>query len=120
VSSNSVILLDVKTFSDPSPNEFARQCARKAYAKQAAYYSDGYEKASGKSVRAFIFLAVGNEWPYAAAAMMLDEESLEAGRRHYKRNLRTYAECVNTNTWPGFSSGITLIRLPQWALNTEE
>ncbi|WP_250518628.1 PD-(D/E)XK nuclease-like domain-containing protein [Caballeronia sp. ATUFL_M1_KS5A] len=120
VSSDSVILLDVKTFSDPSPNEFARQCARKAYAKQAAFYSDGYEKASGKTVRAFIFLAVGNEWPYAASAMMLDEESLEAGRRQYKRNLRTYAECMKTNTWPGFSNGITLIRLPQWALTTEE
>lgn len=120
VDADSVILLDVKTFSDPSPNEFARQCARKAYAKQAAYYSDGYEKASGKSVRAFIFLAVGNEWPFAAAAMMLDEESLDAGRRHYKRNLRTYAECLKTNTWPGFSNGITLIRLPQWALTTEE
>ncbi|WP_250533952.1 PD-(D/E)XK nuclease-like domain-containing protein [Caballeronia sp. AZ10_KS36] len=119
-TSDSVILLDVKTFSDPSPNEFARQCGRKAYAKQAALYTDGYEKASGKTVRGFIFLAVGNEWPYAAAAMMLDEDSLEAGRRHYKRNLRTYAECVKTNTWPGFSDGITLIRLPQWALTNEE
>lgn len=118
--SDSVLLLDVKTFSDPSPNEFARQCARKSYAKQAAMYTDGYEKASGKTVRAFIFLAVGNEWPYAASAMMLDEDSLEAGRRHYKRNLRTYAECMSTGQWPGFSNGITLIRLPQWAFNNEE
>lgn len=118
--SDSVLLLDVKTFSDPSPNEFARQCARKSYAKQAAMYTDGYEKASGKTVRAFIFLAVGNEWPYAASAMMLDEDSLEAGRRHYKRNLRTYAECMSTGQWPGFSDGITLIRLPQWAFNNEE
>lgn len=120
VNDDSVILLDVKTFSDPSPNEFARQCARKAYAKQAAYYSDGYERASGKTVRAFIFLAVGNEWPYAASAMMLDEDSLEAGRRHYKRNLRTYAECMRTGHWPGFSNGITLIRLPMWAMQSAE
>lgn len=117
---DSVLLVDLKTFTDPSPKEFARQCARKAYAKQAALYSDGYAAASGKVVRAFIFAAVGNEHPYAAAAMMLDEESLEAGRQHYKRNLRTYAECLRTNTWPGFSTGISIIRLPQWALITEE
>lgn len=120
VDDDSCILLDVKTFTDPSPNEFARQCARKAYAKQASFYTDGYEKASGKTVRAFIFLAVGNEWPYAASAMMLDEDSLEAGRRHYKRNLRTYADCMSTGQWPGFSNGITLIRLPQWALTESE
>lgn len=120
VDDASVILLDVKTFSDPSPNEFARQCARKAYAKQASFYTDGYEKASGKTVRAFIFLAVGNEWPYAASAMMLDEDSLESGRRHYKRNLRTYAECIRTGHWPGFSTGITLIRLPMWAMESAE
>lgn len=113
----SVLLIDLKTFTDPSPKEFARQCGRKFYAKQAAYYSDGYAAASGKVVRAFIFAAVGNEHPYAAAAMMLDEESLEAGRQHYKRNLRTYAECLRTNIWPGFSTGISVIRLPQWALS---
>lgn len=113
----SVLLIDLKTFTDPSPKEFARQCGRKFYAKQAAYYSDGYAAASGKVVRAFIFAAVGNEHPYAAAAMMLDEESLEAGRQHYKRNLRTYAECLRTSTWPGFSTGISVIRLPQWALS---
>ncbi|AET91062.1 Exonuclease VIII, 5' - 3' specific dsDNA exonuclease [Burkholderia sp. YI23] len=120
VDADSVILLDLKTFSDPSPNEFSRQCARKAYAKQASFYTDGYEKASGKTVRAFIFIAVGNEWPYAASAMMLDEESLEAGRRHYKRNLRTYAECMRSGEWPGFSNGITLIRLPMWAMERAE
>lgn len=116
VDDESVVLLDVKTFTDPSPREFARQVARKFYAKQDAFYSDGYAAASGKIVRAFIFVAVSTEYPYAAAAMMLDEDSREVGRQHYKRNLRTYAECKRTGTWPGFSTGITVIRLPQWAL----
>ncbi|HDR9290581.1 TPA: PD-(D/E)XK nuclease-like domain-containing protein, partial [Burkholderia multivorans] len=50
----------------------------------------------------------------------LDEESLESGRTKYRKNLRTYAECMRTNTWPGYSTGIDIIRLPQWALITEE
>lgn len=114
VGDDAVLLIDVKTVSDPSPDEFARQCARKSYAKQAALYSDGYEIASGKKVLGFIFVAVSNEYPYDASATMLDEDSLDAGRRHYQANLQTYAECLRTEKWPGYSSGIHLIRLPNW------
>lgn len=120
VRDDAVLLLDVKTFSSAAPNEFRRQVARKGYDKQAAMYSDGYEAASGKEVLGFIFLAVENEYPYAANAFMLDDESLDSGRQKYRRNLRTYAECVRTNTWPGYSTGIDVIRLPQWALISEE
>jgi exodeoxyribonuclease VIII len=67
-----------------------------------------------------VFVAVETEYPFAANAFMLDEESLEAGRQKYRKNLRTYAECERTNTWPGYSTGIDVIRLPQWALISEE
>lgn len=120
VDESAVILLDVKTFSDASPREFARQCARKSYAKQAAFYADGFSLAADVDVLAFVFVAVETEWPFAANAMMLDDESFEAGRRHYQRNLHTYAECLRTDTWPGYSSDITLIRLPQWAMEAED
>ncbi|WP_261526139.1 PD-(D/E)XK nuclease-like domain-containing protein [Burkholderia multivorans] len=120
VAESAVILLDVKTFSDASPREFARQCGRKSYAKQAAFYTDGFSLAADVDVLAFVFVAVETEWPFAANAMMLDDKSFEAGRRHYQRNLRTYAECLRTDTWPGYSSDITLIRLPQWAMEAED
>lgn len=115
-----VILIDVKTYSIASPNEFRRQVARKFYDKQAAFYSDGYEAASGRRVLGFIFAAVEDSYPWAANAFMLDEDSLESGRQKYRKNLRTYAECVRTNKWPGYSTGIDVIRLPSWALLTEE
>jgi exodeoxyribonuclease VIII len=115
-----VILLDLKTYSIASANEFRRQVARKRYDVQAAFYSDGYSAASGRTVLGFVFVAVETEYPYAANAFMLDDESLESGRAKYRRNLRTYAECERTNTWPGYSTGIDIIRLPQWALITEE
>lgn len=114
------VLLDLKTYSIASPNEFRRQVARKAYDKQAAFYSDGYAAASGRTVLGFIFVAVETEYPFAATPFMLDEDSLESGRQKYRKNLRTYAECERTNTWPGYSTGIDIIRLPQWALITEE
>lgn len=120
VGDDAVILFDVKTYSIASPSEFRRQVARKRYDVQAAYYSDGYEKATGKRVLGFIFGAAETEWPHAANAFMLDDESLESGRQKYRANLRTYAECMRTDKWPGYSTGIDVIRLPQWALITEE
>lgn len=111
-----VILIDVKTCGDASPDEFARQIYRKNYAKQAAFYSDGYEKASGKPVMAFIFAAVEATYPYAAAACMLGEESLDQGRRDYQSDLEVYARCLREDEWPGYS-GVTTVSLPRYAID---
>lgn len=115
-SESGVILLDVKTYSDASPDEFARQIARKRYHVQDAYYSDGYARASGKEVLAFIFVAVETEWPYAASAVMLDDQGRDAGRALYRRDLDTYARCLQANAWPGYGSAIHQVSLPAWAL----
>lgn len=113
---SGVILLDVKTYSDASPDEFTRQIARKRYHVQDAYYSDGYARASGKEVLAFIFVAVETEWPYAASAVMLDEQGRDVGRIAYRRDLDTYARCLQAYEWPGFGNVIHQVSLPAWAL----
>ncbi|MCA8251804.1 PD-(D/E)XK nuclease-like domain-containing protein [Burkholderia sp. AU31624] len=120
LTESSVLLVDVKTFSSAAPDEFRRQAARKRYHVQDAFYSDGYEAASGKEVRAFVFVAVETEWPFAAHAMMLDDMSREQGRADYARNLATYARCDAACEWPGYSKEITLITLPQWAFTNDE
>jgi hypothetical protein len=109
------VLMDLKTYSDASAAQFVRQVARKSYAGQAALYTDGFGKASGLMVHGFVFVAVETEWPHAAACYMLDHESLEAGRRWYRRHLTTYAECLRTGVWPGYSPRIELLTLPRWA-----
>lgn len=116
---SSVILLDVKTCADASPAEFRRQIARKRYEVQDGFYSDGYGIASGKDVLAFVFLAVESGWPYAACALMLDDIGKEQGRRSYRCNLNTYAECRKTGIWPGYSERIEIITLPNWAIKEE-
>lgn len=112
---SGVILLDVKTYSIASPDEFRRQAARKRYHMQDAFYSDGFAQASGKDVLAFVFVVVETEYPYAACAMMLDGSSRDQGRADYARNLATYARCEQTGEWPGYSKEISLISLPAWA-----
>jgi len=116
---SGVILLDVKTYSDASPAEFARQIARKRYHVQDAFYSDGFARASGLDVLAFVFVAVETEWPYAASAVMLDAASKHQGAQQVRRDLNTYAACLSSNEWPGHGTGIHQVSLPSWALTDE-
>lgn len=116
VGDGRVILLDCKTYSDASSREFARQIARKGYQRQDAFYTDGYAQAAGVDVLGFVFLAVETEWPYAAAAYMLDDQSRDAGRAEYRRLLALYAECDRADVWPAYSAAIEPISLPAWAI----
>ena len=120
VGSDGVILLDVKTYSDASPDEFARQAARKRYEVQAAHYTDGYAQASGLNVLAFIFVAIESDYPPAASAVMLDEMSVESGRMKARQNLNTYAQCLKTGEWPGHGAAIHEVSLPRWAQINEQ
>lgn len=111
---SGAILLDVKTYSDASPAEFARQVARKRYHWQAAWYSDGYAIAAGVPVVGFVFVAVETEWPYAACAVMLDEDSLDVARRELRPLVRAYADANASGEWPGYPAQIEQIALPAW------
>lgn len=116
LADNRAILVDVKTCGDASPGEFVRQAARKRYDVQDAFYSEGFGIAAGVEVLAFIFAAVETEYPYAASAVILGDESRAAGQRKFRADLATYAECRAANNWPGFSDQIQIVNLPNWAM----
>lgn len=120
VDASSVILMDVKTYSDASKAAFKRQIENKGYYRQAAHYSDGYELATGLKVRAFIFVAVETSWPFEACALMLDTESLDAGRRENRELLERFAECKRTGVWPGYSERIEIVRLSPRILQPQQ
>ena len=113
---DGVILLDGKTCQDASPEGFSRQVWNMDYWLQAAWYSDGYEKATGKRVHGFVFAAVESAWPHAAAAYMLGDDVLERARAENRRLLDLYAECRRTGVWPGYVNTIQQINLPAWAM----
>jgi exodeoxyribonuclease VIII len=111
-----VILFDLKTTTDAGPQEFPRSIAKWRYHVQAAWYSDGYKLATGRDVLGYVFVAVENEWPHFASAVMVDEDAMAEGRTAYRRNLNTYARCIESGTWPGYSTAIETIALPSWAI----
>ena len=115
-----VILVDVKTCGDARPYEFARMIAKHRYHVQAAWYSDGYAKASGRKVLGFLFASVEMSYPHVASAIMLDEKSVEQGRVECRRDLDLYAECKTSGEWPGIGKEVHVVSLPSWAFDDED
>lgn len=117
------VLVDLKSTMDASYTGFGKACANYRYNVQAAYYLDGWFRASdrplGGTARAFVFAAVEKEPPYAVACYRLDAEEIEAGREMYRRDLDLYAQCHAENQWPGYDESIRVLRMPPWGLRAD-
>ena len=114
-ASDDVVLIDLKTAQEASPGGFPRTIANFAYHLQAAHYSDGFEKATGRMVLGFVFAVVESDPPHAAAAYMLDDTSLAKARAENRRLTDLYAACKAADSWPGYPSSIQVLSLPAWA-----
>ncbi|MCC7277471.1 MAG: PD-(D/E)XK nuclease-like domain-containing protein, partial [Chromatiaceae bacterium] len=62
-------------------------------------------------------LAVEKAPPFAVGVYRLPDAALELGRRRWAEACRTYAACVESGRWPGYSETITELTLPGWALS---
>ena len=104
-------IMDVKTTADIQRFKTAYYDYR--YHVQDAFYSDGYEAQFGV-LPTFVFLVASTTVEcgrYPIEIFMMGEEAKLAGQLEYHRNLRTLADCLNTNEWPA----IKTLSLPRWA-----
>ncbi len=111
------LIVDLKTTEDASAEGFARSIAKFRYDVQDAFYSDGFEAVTGRKPKGFVFIAVEKKPPYAVGVYVLDAESKELGRAMYRADLDRFAECVKSNTWPGYGDKIVKVMLPAWHAN---
>lgn len=104
-------IMDVKTTADIQRFKTAYYDYR--YHVQDAFYSDGYEAQFGV-LPTFVFLVASTTVEcgrYPVEIFMMGEEAKLAGQQEYHRNLRTLADCLNTDEWPA----IKTLSLPHWA-----
>jgi exodeoxyribonuclease VIII len=111
------LAVDVKKTRDSRPDEFAKSVFNYRYHVQDAFYRYVFECATGQQLRGFEFLAVEENPPHSSAFYELCEESQRIGHDEAMRDLQTYADCVNSNSWPTYGGKeTTIISLPAWAL----
>ena len=114
------IMIDLKSAVDVSPAGFSRAVANMGYYRQDAWYSSGWEEATGQELAGFVFAAVSNTYPFIAVPYMLDDETKAQGAEENAELLSAFAECRRTNTWPAYGEGMQLIGLPKWAQRDRE
>ncbi|HCW17718.1 PD-(D/E)XK nuclease-like domain-containing protein [Achromobacter sp.] len=120
LNKRQAILVDVKTFGDAGVREFSKQVSRTRYHVQDAFYSEGFARAAGLEVVAFIFVVVEDKFPHASASYQLGNDSRYEGYSEVRRLLDVYAECERTGVWPGYARQTTVVDMPAYALTSQE
>jgi exodeoxyribonuclease VIII len=73
------------------------------------------EAITGHQVKAFVFIAVEKEPPYAVSLYSLDERSRELGTSQFRADLETLRHCLDADEWPCYGNGIKTLSLPAWS-----
>lgn len=110
------IIVDIKTTADASTEAFMRSAVKYGYDFQAAMYSDGYEKNTGKKPM-FVFIAIEKDPPYAVNILQADEAFITHGYDVFRELIGIYHECKETNNWYGYLGAYKAINnlgLPSW------
>jgi len=114
LTNDGTLIIDLKTTDDASPQGFRKSIANFRYHTQSAWYLQGVELATGQRPDQFIFICVEKKPPYAVAVYAADQEMIEIGGQHARRDLMRLAECHKAQRWPGYSEEIEMIGLPAW------
>jgi len=114
------VAVDLKKTQDIRPHKFARSVNDYRYHVQDAMYSFIYKQITGDDLHEFYFLAVEEEPPYSCKLYRLDDLAKEMGAFYFRRDLRTYADCLDSGVWPHPNSGDGIIELNNWAVSQYE
>lgn len=114
---NRMIIADYKTTRSAEPAAIQRAVHSYGYHCQASWYLDGVVELGLADAPAMVFVFQEKEPPYLVTLVELDSMALHVGRSLNRRAINLYRECVETDTWPGYSDEIALVTLPVWAEN---
>jgi len=114
-SSEGIDVIDLKTTTDASPSGFRKTCAAHKLFVQEWFYRRAMEEA-GMAINRFIFLCVEKTAPFAAAAYSINPADVAEAEGMVKDALNAYVEAKETEVWKGYTSDITEVSVPPWAL----
>lgn len=106
------IAVDLKTAVSADVDSFSKTAAAYGYHRQAVHYLEGLIRCGIADEPAFVFAVVEKDPPYLVNVIQLDAEAERIGRAQIRKAITTYKQCIDTDTWPGYSAGVELVGLP--------
>jgi exodeoxyribonuclease VIII len=111
------IVADIKTAIDITPTGFGKAMANFGYHRQAALYQDAAHAVFGESF-SFVFIVVSKEDPFECACYIVDDASLEQGRKENRQLIEELNQRAASGDWSSrYAVGIQTAGLPRWAFN---
>jgi hypothetical protein len=62
-------------------------------------------------------MVVGSDEPHLGYVAALSADAASAADQQLRQILRRFAKSVADDSWPGYTTGVVEIGLPQWAAN---
>ncbi|NUS76671.1 MAG: hypothetical protein HOV70_10790 [Streptomyces sp.] len=115
-SGGRLIIPDYKTCRSAEPSALAKAMHDYGYQQQADWYrAAARAEGLGDKDAAFVFVCQEKTAPYLVTVFEPDMTALRIGAAKNRRAIETYARCVETGHWPGYTDEIAYLSLPVWA-----
>ena len=101
-------IVDLKTTSAATPQQFGSQAVNYGYFGQLAFYHDGAGCSAPPMIIAVQTVPPYDVWPLDCAAV------LRQGRRYYRDLLALLVQCEAEDHWPGAVPGVGDVLVPGW------
>lgn len=112
--------MNMKTDADASYDGFSKSIGKFGYAQSVALELDGYEAVFGEAPRKYLHPVV--EKPakesfepgdfIATALWEMPFEDIERGRWLNRMAIQTFADCLSSGKWPGYTPEVELCGMP--------
>jgi len=109
-----VILVDYKSAVSADPRKFAKSAADFGYHQQDPFYRDVAKLVGISEDPSFLFVVQEKTAPYLVNVIELNDEAVNMGRALNEKAVRTYQQCMLTDSWPGYPLSDP-IALPKYA-----
>jgi exodeoxyribonuclease VIII len=98
VALDAGLLVDVKSTTEPAPEDFVHACRRYGYHRQAACYVEAVRAVTGRDFE-FAFVIVNKEPVHEVAVYRLGSRELALGRFEFHEAVRRLAEHRTAGRW---------------------
>lgn len=110
-----MVIPDLKTCRSASRGHLSKAIYEYGYFIQAPFYMAAAKALGLADDASFVFVLVESEPPHLTVVRQLDADALRAGYDAMRRAVELFADCLTTDTWPGYGTDIEEISLPYYA-----
>lgn len=98
---DELYIIDYKSTSDASNEQFSRDAFKYGYAFQAAMYSEGVKSVTGRTPK-FVFIVQEKKTPYSINIFEVDDAVISYGHDQFRQFIGMYSDCILTGNFYGY------------------